>query len=462
MRRLLSIFCLALSLAAPHAQEASRPKRAARDSIAFRNGDILYGSLGEITRESGIKWDRGDAVSEFHFTPGLVSELAFGAAQPKPQPVSSNLCTVQLANGDLMQGVLGGFDGEVATLETWYGGTLQIPKAALALLIPLGLPKPVLFEGPTGTNGWTMGRVNAAALVDTGEWHFHNNALYAVKSASIARDIGLPESSSLQFELEWRGFFHVAIALYTEYLHPVNLANKETEPRFGGFYSLQINPFSANLLPVKQSEPLRYLGQAPMQTLAQKNSARFDIRVSKSKRLIALLIDGVVAKQWVDTDEFAGTGTAIRFVHQGQGAVKLKNIRVTEWDGQFEEPILITQNKPQDLARLKNGDRIFGQIKSIKDGKLNIQAAATVLDVPLERVKQIELAAAKPEPAKPLNGLVRAYFASGAGSLTFDLDKWTPERITATNAHLGPLNLDSTAFSRLVFEESAPASPPAQ
>jgi hypothetical protein len=445
------------------AQEAeNRPQRTRRDALIFRNGDTLFGSLDAINQQDGIRWTRSDAAGEFLFTPALVSEMALSFPQPSPGPASSNLCTVQLSNGDQLQGILNSYDGEKAILETWYGGTMEISKQFLALLVPLGLPKPVLFEGPRGLDGWTMGRVNPgvnAPVAESGQWHYRNNAFYAVKSASIARDINLPESASVQFDLEWRGFFHVAIALYTQYLHPVALANKETEPNFGGFYSLQINPFSANLLPVKQFDALRYLGQAPLQTLAQKSAAHFDIRVNKAKRIIALLIDGAVVKQWVDTDaEFAGTGTALRFVHQGQGAVKLSNLKVTEWDGQFEEPITLTTNKAQDLARLKNGDRVLGNIKSIKDGKLSIEAASTVLDVPLARVKQLEFAAAKSESIKPTPATVRAHFASGAGSLTFDLDQWSAEALTGTNVHLGTLKLDPNAFSRLVFDLNAQAA----
>lgn len=435
------------------AQESpERPKRTGRDALLFRNGDTLYGSLDKIDRADGIRWSRADAASEFLFGPEFVSELALAMPGGAPPQLSSNLCTVQLNNGDQLQGVLREFDGEKAVLETWYGGSMEIPKGALSLLVPLGLPKPVLFAGPTGLEGWTMGKVSNAALGDSGQWHFQNNAFYAIKPASIARDIKLTDSISLQFDLEWRGFFHVAIALYTEYLHPVSLQVKETEPKFGGFYSLQINPFSANLLPVKQNDPLRYLGQAPIQGLSQKNSAHFDIRVNKATKTIALLIDGVLAKQWIDDDSFAGTGTAVRFVHQGQGAVKLTNIRLTEWDGQFEEAVTLTPNKSQDLARLKNGDRIIGKVQSIRDGKLKIEAASTVLDVPLARVKQIELAAAaRSDNLRPNPATVRAHFASGNGSLTFDLEQWSAESLTGTNAQLGVLKLDPKAFSRLVF-----------
>src|SRR5687768_16839635 len=140
--------------------------------------------------------------------------------------------------------------------------------------------------------GWTRGKVNAQGLTDAGEWMYSNGAFYALKSASIARDLKLPDVASIQFDLEWRGFFHVAVALYSSYLHPINLANKESEPQFGGFYSMQLNPFSANLLPVEQNEPLRYLGQASLQHLAQTNAAHIDIRVNKAKSLVALMVNG--------------------------------------------------------------------------------------------------------------------------------------------------------------------------
>jgi hypothetical protein len=302
-----------------------------------------------------------------------------------------------------------------------------------------------------------MGNVKNPILSDAGEWLYKNGAFYGVKPASIARDVNLPESATISFDLEWRGFFHIAVALYTAYLQPVNLANKETEPKFGGFYSLQLNPFSANLLPVKQNEPLTYLGQASIQgTLSQKSTAHVDLRVSKSKRLIALLIDGVLVKQWVDNSEFAGTGTAIRFVHQGQGAVKLNNIRVTDWDGQFEEPPSLTPGKTQDVSKLRNGDRIIGAVKSIAEGKMNVNAAGTDLQIPLARVKQIEIAGEKSKTTTAPPKMIRAYFARG-GAVTFSIDKMDREKINATSPAFGSAKFNPAAFDRLLFDLSQDA-----
>lgn len=459
--RMLGSLVFAVGLAnaqdAPKLQKNQKAEQAGnpvRDSILFRNGDVLFGALHSIDPENGIRWNRSDALTEFLFSPDAITQLEVGSINPGSQPASSNLCTIQLNNGDQVQGDLISYDGQKVALDTWYAGRLEFPKNSVALIAPLGLPKPTIFSGPTGLEGWTMGKVNVGAAVDSGEWAYANGAFYAMKSASVARDLKLPDTMSMQFDLEWRGFFHVAVALYTEYLHPINLANKETEPRFGGFYSLQINPFSANLLPVKQNEPLRYLGQASLQNLAQTNAAHFDIRVNKSKRMIALLINGVVVKQWTeaDADQFAGTGTAVRFVHQGQGAVKLTNIKVTEWDGQFEEPITITPNRSQDLARLKNGDRVPGAVKSIRDGKMTIEAPGTTLDIPIGRVKQVELASPGATPPPAGERTVRAFFAAGPGSLTFKLEQWSREELLATSQNFGSAKFKPNAFSRILFD----------
>ncbi|MGN6386152.1 MAG: hypothetical protein ACTHMT_07920, partial [Verrucomicrobiota bacterium] len=338
----------------------SETQRSDRDIVFFRNGDLLYGALNSIEPDAGVKWSRADAAGPFQFNSRQVSEILLSGMEAPNRAASSNFCALQLNNGDQLQGILSGYDGHTIKLDTWFGGTMEFPRESVAMLLPIGLPRTVVFEGPESLEGWTSSEVDlgAAAQIETGKWIYHNHALYAGKSASIARDVHLPDVSSLSFDMEWRGFFHLAVALYTQYLHPINLQNKETEPKFGGFYSLQLNPFSANLLPVKQTEPLRYLGQSALQNLSQKSSAHIDLRVNKQKKQIALLIDGVLVKDWIDSDSFAGTGTAIRFVHQGQGAVKLSNIQVTEWDGQFDDPISITPNKTQDIARLRNGDRV--------------------------------------------------------------------------------------------------------
>lgn len=434
---------------------AAEPKR---DTFLFKNGDVLHASLLSINPETGIIARRPDAPAGLEFVPEQVGQVMLGQAAAAPTNTPSP-CIVYLGNGDQFEASFLSYDGSKLNLDTWYAGAMSIPIEAVAMLLPINNTRRLVFEGPADLEGWTLGKVSQQAVVgDAGQWHLHNGAFYAQKSASIARDVKLPDAASMQFDLEWRGFFHVAIALYTQYLHPVNLVNKDTEPNFGGFYSLQINPFSANLLPVRQHEPLTYLGQAPLQTLGQKNSAHFDIRVSKDKKTIALLIDGVLVRQWVD-QSFAGSGTAIRFVHQGQGAVKLANLRIFEWDGTFEENPVLTPNKTQDIARLRNGDRVLGDIKFVAEGKMQMASAGTPLTIPITRVKQLEFAAGKVRTNEYSRATLRAYFPQG-GRLTLELAALEQGELQARHFGFGEAKLKLSAFNRLVFDPALPEPKP--
>jgi hypothetical protein len=317
--------------------------------------------------------------------------------------------------------------------------------------MPIPAGQALIFEGPTGLEGWTMGKM-AATIADPGAWKYKNGAFYATRPASIARDLNLPDVASIQFDITWKGLLYLAVALYTEYLHPINLANKEQEPDFGGFYSLQLNYMSANLLPVKKHDILRYggLGQGAIPAFTQKNNAHIEIRVSKPKKLVALLVDGALIKQWIDTEEFAGTGKALRFVHQGQGSIKLSNLRLTEWDGQFEEPPAPAPESKMDIARLRNGDKLNGDLQVIRNGLATVSVSGKALDVPLTRVKQIDLAGQKSERAKEDPTDVHAYFTEG-GTLTFHLEEWGDTRVIATSPNFGRVAFDPTAFNRLRF-----------
>jgi hypothetical protein len=301
--------------------------------------------------------------------------------------------------------------------------------------------------------GWTMGKVNQAALqgIDSGDWSYKNGAFYATRSASIARDVKLPDVATIEFDLAWNGFFHLAIALYTSHLQPVNLSLKDSEPDFGGFYSLQFNTYYANLIPIKKLEPLRYLGQASLQTLNQKNSTHVDIRVNKQKQTIALLVDGVLIKEWVDSEGFAGSGTAVRFVHQGQGSVRLNHLKIAEWDGQYEEKNAATLELAQDIARLRNGDKVTGKLEEIRDGKVTIAGSDPKLVIPMLRVRALEMASPIASPATIQSNAVRAFFPNGS-SIKFQLENWGTNEITGSTPELGKLVLKPSAFSKVVFE----------
>jgi hypothetical protein len=422
-----------------------------RETLLFRNGDLLYGALEAIDPSKGLLWRHSDVDRVIQFRADAVAEVHF-PVQPLGGSNVVNACRCQLNNGDELEGSLVRLDQERAVLQTWYAGEISLPRRNIQSIVPILPEGRTVFFGPTGLEGWTIGKV-VSGLGDAGEWKYKNGAFYATNAASIARDVKLPDVAKIEFDLAWKGIFQLAVALYTDYYQPINLGNKDSEPEFGGFYSLQLNSFSANLLPVKKNDPLRYLGQVSVPMFNQKNTAHVEVRASKPKRTISLLVDGQLVKQWSENEEFVGQGTGVRFVHQGQvqSKVKLSHFRVSEWDGQFDEKPTPNPDRKQDIAKLRNGDKVVGTLESIQDGRVSIATGGTNLEIPLGRVKQIELAQSPVRQSSPDQGNIRAFFRRG-GAVTFQLERWEANKVMGTSPNFGRLAFDASAFSRVELD----------
>lgn len=426
-----------------------------KDTLYFRNGDLLYGALQGIHPDRVVGWRHPDARDQIDFGAESISEIQLG---PRPRPAfqPTNSCRVHLTNHDELEGNLVEFNSDKVVLESWYAGLIEIPRKRVQYLMPKPMQFPPVFEGIAGLEGWTIGRGSGPSPTTAGEWRYKNGALYAVQAASIARDVKLPEVACIQFDLAWKGMLYMAIALYTDYLHPVSLTAKENEPSFGGFYSLQLNNYTANLLPVTKHDPIRYLGQIAVPGFSQKNQAHVEIRVNKHKRSIALMADGVLLKQWIDTEGFIGQGTGMRFVHQGQGAVKLSNLRISEWDGQFDERPTNPPDSKFDLAKLQNGDRVTGTLQSIRENRMVFAPnEGPTLEVPVNRVKLVELAGMRAEFPRNDQANVRASFRGG-GSVTFQLEKWDEQQVIGHSPNFGKVTFNPAAFERIQFLEASP------
>ena len=423
---------------------------AAQHALLFRNGDLLTGQLESITPTNGLRWRHADAPAAMQFQPGALAELHLGA-QPPPTTTAANFCFVRLTNGDELSGNLKRLNERELVLETWFAGTLTLPRPRVAALRPAGGAPRAVFAGPDGIDGWTQGK-GLPGVITCGEWHFLNGAFGAAQSASIARDVKLPPESSMEFDLAWRGTFALAIALYTDSLQPVRLADTDKEPPFCPFYSLQVNSYSTQVLLVQQGKPTRQIGMAIIPMLQQTNQARIAIKSSREQKTLTLLINGVVAKQWMDPEGFGARGTGIRFVHQGQGPLRLANLRITEWDGRLDEHVApLVANTKDDVARLVNRDSVVGRVLEWQDGKFRISTAGGPIDVPIERVAQLDLATERSQPMPLRPGDVRVFFA-GRGSLTFALESWTDKSVRVNSSSFGKAEFAPRAFSRIVFQ----------
>lgn len=421
-------------------------KPAGKDSLLFLNGDILLGELESIRGDKIVTWRRGDVAEPIEFSGTNLFEIHFS---PVKQTILSatNGCRVALRNGDLLEGKLLQFDSKQLVLDTSFAGKLTFPREVIERIEPLPPEHEPVFSGPTGLDGWIMGKVNAFAAGEAGQWKYTNGAFYATRAASIARDLKLPDVARIEFDLAWKGVLQSAIALYTGYMQPVNLQTKDAGPDFGGFYSLQINSFVSALMRVKKDEPLKYMeGQVPIPAFSQKNQAHIELLVSKPKHSVALLVDGALVKEWVDKEGFAGTGTGMRFVHQGQGAVKLSNLRIAEWNGKMRSKSTDTPAGEEDVARLLNGDKVSGKLEIFRDGKLLFSTPNGKLAIPFERISESFLGGKSTQATdEPEN--VRAFFHDG-GRISFHVERWDAKGILAESPNFGRATFAPESFER--------------
>jgi len=416
------------------------------DQLLFRDGDMLFGKLLSFDAPGTLRWQHPDASSPIEFKAANISQINF---PPRDTPVirTNHSCRLYLRDGDFMQGVLVSCDKEKLVLDTWYAGPLAISRAALNSLhmIP---STPGIYDGPDGLDGWTVAHGISAFAGESGEWTSRGGAFYANKPASVARDLKLPDMSEMEFDVAWKGQLNMAIALYTDSLQPILLTSKENGPDFGGFYSFRLNNGYVDLWPIKKRGQSPSLGVAMAPTLSQKSHAHVDLRMSKPQGRVALFVDGVLVKDWIDPNGFVGEGTGVRFVHNGGGSVKLSNIRVTHWDGVMEPNPSAPADSQHDTLWLSDGSQMAGTVVTMAHDTIGILTPLGTLQVPLGKIRQIEFAEHPESKTLPTAASWRATFAQW-GVVTFDLEKWTPEGVVVSSPNFGKATFNPAAFSRL-------------
>ena len=448
-RVLSAVTAALLCLAAP----SGRAQAQYRDVLHLHNGDVLAGTLQSILPEEGVLWQYDPDFPSVQFRYEAVRKIQLQPVMPPVEPESFQ-GLFRLADGDELVGRLQELNADQVTMQTRYGGQLIFHRNRWQWVLFDDEPVESVFSGPKGLEGWTRSDVSVQHL-ESGKWLYRDQAFYAHKAASIARDVKLPDVARIRFDFQWKGIPNLALALYTDYLHPVNLGDLAAEPKFGGFYSLQFLHNYANVLVVEQNAQLQRLGLGQIQVPAfvGKNRASIDIRVNKPQASLALLVDGKLVKIWVDNNGFSGEGTGIRLVHQGMGSsIRVSQLRIEPWNGQLEQPPAIRAKETSDALTRRDGERREGEIQTIRDGKVQLASDQEPVELPLADIRKIEFGGIPNRPVRPQADelTVTAKFA-GRGLIRLNLRELREGRLQGDSPNYGLLDLDLRTFEELLF-----------
>jgi len=422
--------------------------------LTLKNGDVLRGRMISYGQPGGLGWTRADSLGTMQFEADKVQAIDLGAV--KSVAVSGELpARLRLHNGDVLDGSITALEANALKFDSVCAGPMTIPRTLLRSIAPQSANLVTVFDGITDTNGWTFADVTSAGE-EGGYWSYQQGAFIATKSASVARDLKLPDQMTMEFDVSWRGTLNLAIAVFTDSLRPISLRAKEDEPPFAAFYSIQINSHSVNLLHVGQQEPLRNLGQIIAPMLGQKNEAHLTIHASKERRVVTLLIDGVLAKQWSDGVPKA-EGTGVRFVHQGQGNIRLGNLRIRQWDGRMDEISATPHVGPDEAVVTVTGEKLVGKLLGYDTNSVQLQTGQLPFKVGLERVQRIEFSPVKVAPDTSLAAkgrLTRAKLANG-GMITFHLLGWKDGKAKGLLPGIGEVEIRTELLQALEFLDTA-------
>ena len=413
------------------------PVTHAGDTLKFRNGDRLQGSLLSATA-TDLRWQADGAPVPIQFEPTQLAELQL-APRPPRTARQWHGWAIELTNGDKLAGDIVTLDDQTLTLQTWYAGKLVLKRGAVKRIESRAQLPTVIYSGPTGASDWKS--------VQPG-WTYKRGKLECRQgqySLSV-NDVGFPDRASIEFDIAWRGQPYWAVGFYAA-------------PGFqSGLTGYQLT-CSGNSLYLQRTDGGNQRNLDGNVQVAEPNlqtKAHYTIRVNKSKKTIAVSIDGVLVKQWTDAEEFAGKGTALYFQSQGQSDLRLANILVTEWDGRLDsEPA--ARAPTEDLVRLRNGDKVSGVIRAITGGAVTLTNSFAAVKIPLPTISVIDLAGPPALTARRQVADVRVFFPDRT-QFTLALEQLDDKTLTGTTENSGRVTLPLDALTRLRFHIDDPVA----
>ena len=441
------------------------------EHIELKSGDIFRGSFGGLDPKTGIMWNHPHVSPQLKITPAHIKHIQFGGNQ-LPSEAKKHSSKVTLINGDELSGDLISLKSRKLTVNTWFGGEIQIDQSAVKSLIPGFTTLKTLFKGPRSVRDWAFYDASSGKLIKElkpdanateleakikqintahGTWNLNDGALEtAYSQARVGRQFKeIPNRARFDFDVQWSGYMN----LYVNFL-----SDRTDSYSTGNSYCLRLNTSYAYLYRYTRRNGAgggRNVGSNVRINLNELgNRARISIRVDRSKNIIALYLNEKFLKKWEDAqqNELPEEARGLLFTSMSSNSVTINNISVSEWSGNMPDGNKITlDNGKEDFVLFVNEDSMSGNLLDIQEGNITFKTSFAELPIPLKNISQINLAS----PSKKLSipkGSVRAVLKGNRGSLTGLISNWRNGKITLESPFFKKASFDERAFERIEFK----------
>ncbi len=402
----------------------------AQERALLLDGSLLHGELRSLSLEEGLVWEHPHALEPFGLPLDRLDSIRFPPRQDWRGGEAAQ-CRFRFVNGDEIYGRLLSMDRHRLELECHFGGPFRADRSQVESLTFLLNGYRVLYEGPNSLEEWTRGQ-------SPNDWTYWDGALCAENRGIIGRHMGLEDSASLSFDLEWQDSFYLTVILHT--------SSVDRHDYQSGAYLFSLRPGSVSLQRIQPGSGTVQLGSESLDVMSRTRKARFEMRTHRQSATFALLADGRPAASWKDPRGFVATGDGVVFSLWGSNSrskVSLSRILVTEWDGAPEALPEEEASGPDKGLLLVNQDRPSGQVLDMEEGRLRFHLRGRKeVAIPMERIRRIQLNPPRDPPPSPEPGSVRIGI-SGGGRLTLSLEELDRRRVRGHNRTFGPVAIET-------------------
>lgn len=442
---------LLTSLSLANAQDLLKGK------LLFLNGDTITADILEWKSDS-IRVKHPYLLEEYTFDNSNILEIQLidnGKKTTPQEPTGEepqDTTTVLIkprykasnAN-DTIRGNLVQNDAEAITLDTAFAGQLKIERSKI-LNIDIDATTDLLYNGPNNIDEWLNTLHNES-------WSYSNNALYSSENmGNISMDMKLPDQLLFSFDQEWRTSAYINVKLFSDD-HTISRPNNyyEFSLRHG---SITMRKFVDGRFMAINAQNQNFQNIVELRkAMSIDKSAHYDLYLDKNQGIFNIFVNGKLMNTYKDPDpKPAKFGTSLHLVSGDNSPVKLKNIKVSRWNGNMpsndDKAAFEKLKGTGQRILLKNGDAIIGKSGTINDGIMAIETEFGPLKLRVNGMRSIDLSDTPEDGPKMFKGDIKLYFKD-SGWIIVKPIAMSGTKLKAYHQAFGEKQFDMNAFKRI-------------
>jgi thiol-disulfide isomerase/thioredoxin len=333
----------------PKSDETAKPApiktahaQAAPASVLYLNdGDYFTGVLTESPTADAVRWQANGVVSPFEFPTAAVRAAFFPSNDP-PAPAKADYC-FELSDGDRLFGSLVSLGPEEIEIDAERVGRLRIKRSHVRRVVPWQGATSWEYSGPNNLGDWRHSPENDG-------WHEEaGHLLTEAPSASLRRQIKIPEQAIVEFAVSWNKKLDFMFVL-------ADGSDKRSESE-----GIHLEVWDQTLVLVRESRD-----DADLATVCNlkeaKNRIHLQILIDQKAGTVAVhSLDGAKLGE-ITFDADKDVPLQWVFLRNHRGDVRLEQIVVSKWSGQPPAQVDVTRERIQK----SDGSVVYGDVLSFE------------------------------------------------------------------------------------------------